>query len=228
MPSAKGATCILGLLLLAAGPTFAGEGRPLFNGKDLTGWVVEGPAQYKDHDGRVKPMWKVEDGLLVCAGRTFGFLRYDCQQFSDFALHVEYRMSPKGNSGIGIRTIRYDPKRSRATRPSFAAYEVQLLDDAGKEPTAHSSGSLYRYVAPSVNPVKPSPQWNEVDIECVGPHIRVTINRQVALEVDQSTIPALKGKPLSGYICLQSHTYPVAFRNVRIQERNGSSTRREQ
>ena len=125
MPAAKRAIWILGLLVLAAGPAFAGEGRALFNGKDLTGWVVEGPAQYKDHDGQVKPMWRVENGLLVCAGRTFGFLRYDRQQFSDFALHVEYQMSPKGNSGIGIRTIPYDPKRSRATRPSFAAYEVQ-------------------------------------------------------------------------------------------------------
>ena len=127
----------------------------LFNGKDLTGWVVEGPGQYKDPSGQVQPMWTVADGVLHCAGKAFGFLRYDRQRFSDFTLHVEYQMSAKGNSGIGIRTIPYDPKRSRATRPSFAAYEVQLLDDAGKEPTKHSSGSLYRYVAPVVNPVKP-------------------------------------------------------------------------
>src|ERR1700693_7100 len=66
MPAAKRATCILGLLMLAARPTPASDGRVLFNGKDLPGWVVEGPAQYKDHDGQVKPMWKVEDGLLVC------------------------------------------------------------------------------------------------------------------------------------------------------------------
>ena len=35
---------------------------------------------------------------MLCRGRTFGFARHR-QQFSDFALHVEYRMSPKGNSG---------------------------------------------------------------------------------------------------------------------------------
>jgi hypothetical protein len=204
---------------LVVGAAFADEGRALFNGKDLSGWVVEGPSQYKDLSGQVQPMWTVADGVLNCAGKAFGFLRYDRQRFSDFILHVEYQMSAKGNSGIGIRTIPYDPKRSRATRPSFAAYEVQLLDDAGKEPNKHSSGSLYRYVAPVVNPVKPALEWNKVDIECVGPHIRVVINGQPALDVDQSTIPSLKDKPLEGYIALQSHTNKVAFRNIRIQEK---------
>ena len=205
-------------LLLAAGKPEAAW-KPLFNGKDLTGWVVEGPSQYKDASGQMQPMWTVTDGILNCAGKAFGFLRYDRQRFSDFVLHVEYQMSAKGNSGIGIRTIPYDPKRSRATRPSFAAYEVQLLDDAGKEPTKHSSGSLYRYVAPVVNPVKPATEWNQLDIECVGPHIRVVINGQTALDVDQSTIPSLKDKPLDGYIALQSHTNKVAFRNIRVWEK---------
>jgi hypothetical protein len=203
----------------------AEEGQSLFNGKDLSGWVVEGPAQYRDSTGKLQPMWSVADGMVVCAGKAFGFLRYQKQRFADFALHVEYRMTPKANSGIGIRTGPYDPKRSRATRPSFTCYEVQLLDDAGKEPNKHSSGSLYRYVAPMANPVKPAPEWNEVDIECIGPHIRVAINGRKVLDVDQSMIPELKDKPLEGYICLQSHTFGVAFRNIRVQEKRDAHTR---
>src|SRR5262249_14507327 len=108
----------------------------------------------------------------------------------DFAFHVEYRMTKplKGtcNSGIGIRTVPFDPKRSKATRPSYAAYEIQLLDDAGKPPNKHGSGSLYRYVAPSANPVKPAPEWNTVDVECVGPRIRIWINGQKVIDADQS------------------------------------------
>jgi len=208
---------------LAVGPSE--ESIELFNGKDLSGWVVEGPKDYKDKDGRLLPMWMVQDGIITCAGRAFGFLRYEKQQFADFALHVEYRMAPNGNSGVGIRTIAFDPKRSMQTRPSMACYEVQLLDDAGKPATKHSSGSLYRYVAPRANAVKPSPEWNEVDIECRGPHILVRINDQTVQDVDQSTIEDLKKKPLKGYVCLQSHTYKVEFRNVRIREIKETSSK---
>jgi hypothetical protein len=205
-------------IILLAAPALAEEPRPLFNGRDLGGWAVEGPREYKDADGRSQPMWEVRGGLLHTAGRAFGFLRYVERPYADFALHVEYRMTAGANTGIGIRTGPFDPKRSRETRPSYFAYEVQLLDDAGKPPTKHCSGSLYRYVAPSANPVKPAGEWNAVDVECVGPRIRVVINGQSILDVDQSTIDELRGKPLQGYVCLQSHSRAVDFRNIRIRD----------
>jgi hypothetical protein len=190
----------------------------LFSGKDLDGWVAEGKKDYKDKDGQVKPVWCVEDGTLVCNGNGFGFLRYDKKVFSNFAFHVEYRMAPKCNSGIGIRTAAFDPRLSRSTRPSFFCYEIQLLDDAGKPPSKYSSGSLYRYVAPRLNPVKPAGEWNGIDIECVGPRIRVTINGEEIIDVDQSKDPEIKNKPLEGYVCLQNHGGRIEFRNVRIRE----------
>src|SRR6266852_1214594 len=98
---------VLGLALLGA--RLGDESIELFNGKDLSGWVVEGPKDYKDKDGRLLPMWTVQDGIITCAGKAFGFLRYEKQQFADFALHVEYRLASQGNSGIGIRTISFDP-----------------------------------------------------------------------------------------------------------------------
>src|SRR5271170_6942846 len=71
-----------------------GEWTDLFNGKDLTGWVVDGPKEYKDKaDGnKVKPLWLVDDKMIRTAGAAFGFLRYG-RQFSDFLLYVEYRMT---------------------------------------------------------------------------------------------------------------------------------------
>jgi hypothetical protein len=217
--------CFAITLLWTAAVTSADEVQRLFNGKDLTGWVIDGPSEYKDAQGAKQPLWTVKDGMIVCAGKGFGFLRYNEKQFADFKLHVEYRMALKGNSGIGIRTGVFDAKKSMATRPSYAAYEVQLLDDAGKKPDKHSSGSLYRYVAPKVNPVKPSPEWNTVEVECVGPRIRITINDQQVLDVDQTTIPDIKDKPLKGYVCLQSHSHQVEFRKVWIKEMNASSAK---
>jgi hypothetical protein len=203
------------LLLISAAP--AEEARELFNGKDLTGWVAEGVTEYKDEGGRTQPVWSVRDGLLGCAGKGFGFLRYAEQEFGDFAFHVEYRMAPRCNSGIGIRTVPFTASQSRATRPSFACYEIQLLDDSGKPPTKHSSGSLYRYVAPTANPVRPAPEWNTLAVECVGPRIRVSINGQKVIDVDQGTIAELKDKPLKGYVCLQNHGHKIDFRNIRIR-----------
>lgn len=198
----------------------------LFNGKDLDGWVAEGKKEFKDADGSMKPVWTVRDGMIHCAGNGFGFLRYDKKVFSSFALHVEYRMAPKCNSGVGIRTIAYDPRLSRETRPSFFGYEIQLLDDAGLPPTKHSSGSLYRYVAPRVNAVKAAPEWNSLDIECVGPRIKVRINDVETLDVDQSKLDETKNKPLQGFICLQNHGGRIEFRNVRARDIKPPATKK--
>jgi hypothetical protein len=217
------------LFALAVGAP-ANEFRDLFDGKDLDGWVVDGPKA--DKDG--KPIWGVRDGAIVASGKVYGFLRYDRQKFGDFTLRVEYRFTEpsagrdRGNSGLGIRTGRFDPKKSSLTRPSYAGYEIQLLDDAGKPPDAHGNGSLYRYLAPTANPVKPAPEWNTIEVECVGPRIKVTVNEKLVLDADQTKLadikdkpagaPAPKDKPLSGYVCLQSHSGPVEFRKVRVRE----------
>lgn len=130
-----------------------------FNGYDLSGWVVEGTATFKEGETE-KPVWYVEDGKIVCAGKGFGFLRYD-RSLCDFSLYLEFRMSEKCNSGIGIRADKFDPKKPD-TRPSISGFEIQIFDDAGKEPDVHSSMSLYRYVAPLKNAIKPAGEWNWV------------------------------------------------------------------
>jgi Domain of Unknown Function (DUF1080) len=212
--------------------SFAADGNwtPLFDGKSLDGWVVEGPV--KDKAGR--PMWSVDDGRIVCLGEGFGFLRYDRREFGDFTLQVDYRFArnpagkPPGNSGLGIRTGRFDPKRSRETRPSYAAFEVQLLDDAGSPPSAHGTGSLYRYKGPTANSTRSAPEWNTIEVTCAGPRITVRLNGQTILEADQSELadvqskpagaPAPKDKPRRGYVALQSHSGRVEFRKVQLRE----------
>jgi len=215
------------LLALAVESAFGGaaraddalaEGfRPLFNGKDLNGWVAEGVKEFTA-DGTTEPVWIVKDGEIHCRGKGFGFLRYERESFDDFVFHVEFRMAPKCNSGLGFRTRAFDPKDSRGTRPSFYSYEIQLTDDGDKPPNVHSSGSLYRYVAPKVSAMKPAGEWNTIEITCVGPKIQVNLNGQLIQDVDQTTIEALKTKPLKGNVCLQNHGGTIQFRNVRLRE----------
>ncbi|MGQ9504157.1 MAG: 3-keto-disaccharide hydrolase [Thermogutta sp.] len=186
-----------------------------FNGYDLSGWVVEGTATFKENDAE-KPVWYVEDGKIICAGKGFGFLRYD-KSLCDFSLYLEFRMSEKCNSGIGIRADKFAPKRSD-TRPSISGFEIQILDDAGKEPDVHSSMSLYRYVAPLKNAIKPAGEWNWVQITARGTHIRVVLNGQVVQDLDQTEVEKIKDKPLCGFFSVQNHGGYIEFRNIFYKE----------
>jgi hypothetical protein len=199
------------LLGRAAAPKDAWQ--PLFNGRDLSGWTVDG-TKLTDESDPQRPVWSVEDETIHCAGGGFGFLRYE-QRLSDFALRLEYRLEKDGNSGIGIRSPVFTGPAE--TRPSFAGYEIQLLDDAGQEPNEHSTGSLYRYVAAAKNAARPAGEWNQLEIECRGPHIRIVLNGQTLHDLDQSRDEATAKKPLDGFISLQNHGSPADFRRIELR-----------
>ena len=189
----------------------------MFNGKDLTGWVAEGVREFSDKEGQVKPVWSAQDGILRCDGKGFGFLRFDTE-VDNFAYHVEFRMGKDCNSGIGIRHQKYDMAKSTATRPSYSGYEIQLLDDANKEASKTSTASLYRYVAPTSNTVKPAGEWNSIDIECINSRIRVTLNGVLIQDVDQSQIDEIKNKPLKGFVSLQNHGKQIEFKSLKLKK----------
>jgi len=188
-----------------------------FDGESLRGWVAEGVSEF-DRDGRKEPVWVARDGMIVCRGKGFGFLRYKEREFDDFTLRLQFKMAPGCNSGLGIRTREFDPKKSRDTRPSFYSYEIQLFDDAGKPANTLSTGSLYRYVAPKVSAMKPAGEWNTIEITCDGPKIRVVLNDKLIQDVDQREFEALRNKPLRGYICLQNHGGNIEFRSIEVRE----------
>ena len=83
----------IGCLLFVVSAAHADECyfKPLFNGRDLSGW--EGVTS----DARAS--WKVEDGAIVCTGHQGTWLRSK-ERYGDFNLRFEYRLRPGGNSGI--------------------------------------------------------------------------------------------------------------------------------
>ncbi|MCX7967101.1 MAG: DUF1080 domain-containing protein [Armatimonadetes bacterium] len=172
---------------------------PLFNGKDLTGWHVMG-----------SPSWKVENGVLVCTGEGGGWLRSD-KQYENFVLRLEFRISKGGNSGIFIRS-------ALEGNPAFTGMEVQILDDHGRTPSPHTTGSIYDAVAPQKNMSKPAGEWNFVEIICRGPWVVVAMNGEEIVRTNMDEHPKLKERLRKGYIGLQNHGNRVEFRNICIKE----------
>lgn len=200
----------------------------IFNGRDLEGWAVEATPGHMPH-GDDRPAWSVEDGEIVCNGRGFGFLRYAARTFGDFTLRAEFLLPATSNSGIGIRTCPFDAEAGIGTRPSFHAYEIQLINDADEPLSPWSSGSLYRHVAPSAHAMKNAGEWNEIEVACRGPRIRIVLNGTEVLDFDQTTLPDTRGKPVLGSVCLQNHCSAVRFRNIRVRDEarsNGAVTPR--
>jgi hypothetical protein len=193
-----------------------GEWVQLFNGRNLDGWVIDGPPTgIMLPDGEA--VWRAEAGEIVCIGNHWSFLRYAGRRFADFELHVEFLLATGGNSGIGLRTGPIDLGDPQNSRPSCFCYEIQLLDDAGQPPSPFSSGSLYRYVAPRENAILPAGEWNTLVITCRGPFIDVVLNSRPIHHFDQRTMEQTRRKPLEGHVCLQNHGHPTRFRNVRIR-----------
>jgi hypothetical protein len=128
------------------------EGTPiqLFNGRNLDGWLPLNPS--------TEMKWSVADGVLRNAPPTTDIISRE--KFWNFALHVDFRIVEHSNSGIGLR----------------GRYEIQILEDYGKEPNTHSSAALYSRVAPRVNASKKAGEWQSYDIRLVGRTLTVVHN----------------------------------------------------
>jgi hypothetical protein len=134
------------------------EGTPikLFNGKDLSGWKALNPT--------AEMKWSVVDGVLRNAPPTTDIISE--QKFWNFTLHVDFRIVEHSNSGIGLR----------------GRYEIQILDDYGKEPNTHGAAALYSRIAPKVNASRKPGEWQSYDIRLVGRTLTVVHNGTKVLD----------------------------------------------
>jgi hypothetical protein len=184
---------------------------PLFNGKDLEGWIVKGKAEG----------WQVKDGVLRSEGAKGGDWIRSAKEYGDFILKVDWKVARGGNSGVFIRV----PDKGA---PWQTGYEVQISNAPRDE--KHCTGALYGYAAVKPRPDETADKWHTFEIHCVGPKIKVISDGVTVVDVDQTKLspPDEKGytdpktKALRGYVGLQdSHaaagTY-VEYRNVRIKE----------
>ena len=183
--------------------------RPMFNGKDLTGWKTTGN-------------WKVQkDNVIALEPRPGerGWTRYDAylttdRKYKDFIIDLEFKFKKGGNSGVFLRVG--DPKSQVKS-----GFEVQILDTHGKKKFgAHDCGGVIGTSGPSKMMVKPAGEWNRYIISVIGSQLKVTLNGEQIQDFDMSKT-GLKNRPLSGYIGFQDEGKYLWYRNVRIKELTG-------
>ena len=166
---------------------------PLFDGRSLTRWTPEQGAK-----------WRVSNGILIGDAGGDGWLR-SSRQFGNFLLKIEYRDSPKGNSGVFLRAT----KESNLSDPSNPAggYELQINNEDEKWATGSIENFIQRLV-----PVSPSPnQWHSYLVEVRGDHIVASLDGAKVLDGRDSKFKV-------GYIGLQHHKdNKIEFRNIEVQ-----------
>ncbi len=207
------------------------EWKVLFDGKTFNGWH-----EYKKKD--VSENWKIEDGAMVFypskdrkEGENYNLVSDD--EYTDFVLSIEWRISEAGNSGIfwGIKEL------EELNQPYETGPEIQVLDNDkhpdGKNGTSHQAGALYDMVSPSEDVTKPVGEWNlcEVtinhktnmgiivlnDVEIVNFPVN---NPEWEEMVSKSKFADWEhfAKYTTGKIGVQDHGDGVAFRNIKIKE----------
>jgi Domain of Unknown Function (DUF1080) len=190
----------------------------LFDGKTTTGWHAY---QKKDVTG-----WTVTNGELTRTGQGGDLVTND--QYADFELSVDWKIAPKGNSGIFYRGLETE-ERIYHTAP-----EYQVLDNDGhpdaKNGPDRFAGANYDLIAPAKNVCHPAGQWNSTRILVRGAHVEHWLNGEKVVEYELWT-PEWKtlvannkfkqwpsyGMAKSGHIGLQDHGDTVAFKNIKLR-----------
>ena len=185
--------------------------KPLFNGRDLTGWKMTGPGKFE-----------VENGLLKTVG-GMGLLYNEAGPVGDGRIRVVFKTSSeRDNSGIVIRMP--EPP----TDPWYGVhngYEVQI-DGSGDE--WHCTGAIYSLSKVLKRAQKPMGEWNTLEIEQKGPRTRIFLNGQLVNDYREGQVvperkqwyePVRGPRPNAGYVGVQNHDprSTVYFREISIK-----------
>jgi hypothetical protein len=190
----------------------------LFDGKSLEGWTTRSGEP-------VTTGWTVEDGMLVRTSR--GGSIYSAKEYGDFDLSFEWKIAPRGNSGVKYRVAHY--KKGVHGFPGWLGCEYQIYDDLGRRAgPLHSTGAIYELYAPSSNKkLRPVGDFNEARIVVQGTKIEHWLNGEKIVDADTSSdewktrIARSKFGDVNGFFAnpkgrieLQDHGSKVWFRNI--------------
>lgn len=208
----------------------------LWDGKTTNGWrgakLDEFPSQG----------WSIENGELIVAETggaesTAGGDIVTTENYSDFELQVDFKLTPGANSGIKYYV---DTELNKGPGSSIGL-EYQILDDElhpdaklGAQEGSRTVVSLYDLIQADPNkPINPVGDWNTAYIKSIGNHVEHWLNGVKVLEYERGSEEFLKlvleskyaiwpnfGLLDEGQILLQDHGDKVWFRNIKVRVPN--------
>lgn len=187
-------TAIRSPMLVREAAATTGDTIDLFDGESLAGWKT----RFDRHPG----CWQVTDGLLTATPPCVDLITDSA--FDDFRLEVEFRYPGGSNSGIYLR----------------GRYEIQVQDDHGKALDPLRMGSVYGFVAPTIDASRAAGEWQTYVISLIGRTVTVELNG--ATIIDGQRIPGITGGALdsdqgsAGPIMLQGDHGPIEFRRITL------------
>ena len=190
----------------------------LFDGKTTSGW------QTSD----AKPGKTPVEQESINPHKSGHYMLVHTQQWSNFLLSLDFKITNKCNSGIFVRVASLEPRPGKDV--GFNGIEIAIDDTKGAG--FHDTGAIYDLVKPVKNAMKPPGEWNRMEIACLGNRIEVVLNGEpvtradLDLFVEPNKRPdgtahkfdvAYKDHPQSGYIGLQDHGSPCWFKNIKLK-----------
>jgi len=175
---------------------------PLFDGRTLAGWQVrEGPPS----------AFYVEDGsIVVHRSSNYPTWLATTRTFENFDLRLEFFLKGWSDSGVYLHAPEHGP-------PSAAGFKINIFHQRDETPKPESMGSIFPIVPPRLVNVRSQGEWNTMRVLMDWPRLRVWVNEEIVQDLDVDTHAELRHRLRSGYIGLESLSYPVRFRNLRIR-----------
>jgi len=188
----------------------------LFDGKSVNGW-------HSYQKSEVGAEWQVSDGVLSLTKGGGGDLITNTA-YENFELSLQWKISPKGNSGIFFRVVETEKY------PWLSGLEYQLLDNAHlPEEPIEQAASLFALYAPVKDVTLPTGEFNTARIVVNHGKVEHWLNGVKVVEYTIGSadfLARVAGSKFAkfpefsvhklGYIGLQDHGNPVYFRSIKI------------
>jgi hypothetical protein len=223
----------LSVSLAAAAPTPV----DLFNGKDLTGWVQRGG----------KATYAVEGNEIVGTSVLNTPNTFLCTEkiYGDFILEYEFKVDPRLNSGVQIRSLSHDTatefvwdgKTNKIPARRVHGYQVEIdpdvprgrmwtggIYDEGRRGWLFPRGGEQSVEAKAFSEqgrrIFKAGGWNHIRVEAIGDSIKTWLNGNVCAELKDAATAR-------GFIALQVHGInndankngtQVRWRNLKITD----------
>ena len=182
---------------------------PMFDGTTLKGWSIQqGP----------ETAFYVRDGnIVVHEGSGFPtWLRYD-KQYENFDFRCEFYMKDWINSGVYFHA----PEHGRGM---WVGKMVNIFMKPDHKPLPESNGSIFPVLAPLKVNARYRGEWNSMRILMDWPRLQVWMNDELVQDRDCEREPELRYRLRRGYLGIESLSYPIRFRNLRVRELPAATT----